>query len=188
MSTQKKTLRRSGAKIMASLIALLGSLSYIMILAVINGSVGFVCAMGVTVFGAVGVAKALGEAIALSYGWIIGLTIGCGVLRGLLRYFEQYSNHYIAFRLLAVLRDKIFGALRVLCPAKLESKQKGSFLVPRNKPEALSCTKKTGCWEPFRHSRQSPSFLSRYCADILSAGRVHGSRPCCSCLLFCIAK
>ncbi len=132
MSTQvkgKKVLRRSGAKIMASLIALLGSLSYIMILAVINGSVGFVCAMGVTVFGAVGVAKALGEAIALSYGWIIGLTIGCGVLRGLLRYFEQYSNHYIAFRLLAVLRDKIFGALRVLCPAKLESKQKGSIIA-----------------------------------------------------------
>ena len=129
MSTQKKTLRRGGAKIMASLILLLGSLSYIMILAVINGSVGFVCAMGVTVFGAVGVAKALGEAIALSYGWIIGLTIGCGVLRGLLRYFEQYSNHYIAFRLLAVLRDKIFGALRVLCPAKLESKQKGSIIA-----------------------------------------------------------
>ena len=129
MSTRKKALRRSGAKVMASLIALLGSLSYIMILAVINGSVGFVCAMGVTVFGAVGVAKALGEAIALSYGWIIGLTIGCGVLRGLLRYFEQYSNHYIAFRLLAVLRDKIFGALRVLCPAKLESKQKGSIIA-----------------------------------------------------------
>ena len=129
MSTQKKSLRRSGAKIMASLIALLGSLSYIMILAVINGSVGFVCAMGVTVFGAVGVAKALGETIALSYGWIIGLTIGCGMLRGLLRYFEQYSNHYIAFRLLAVLRDKIFGALRVLCPAKLENKQKGSIIA-----------------------------------------------------------
>lgn len=129
MSAQKKILRRSGAKIMASLIALLGSLSYIMILAVINGSLGFISAMGVTVFGAMGVAKALGEQIALSYGWIIGLTIGCGVLRGLLRYFEQYSNHYIAFRLLAVLRDKIFGALRVLCPAKLESKQKGSIIA-----------------------------------------------------------
>ena len=70
MSTQKKALRRSGAKIMASLILLLGSLSYIMVLAVINGSLGFVCAMGVTVFGAVGVAKALGEAITLSYGWL----------------------------------------------------------------------------------------------------------------------
>ena len=125
----KKKLRRSGANIMASLILLLGSLAYIMILAVINGSIGFICAMGVTVFGAVGVAKALGEAIALSYGLIIGLAVGCGVLRGILRYFEQYSNHFIAFKLLAVLRDKIFGALRTLCPAKLESKQKGSIIA-----------------------------------------------------------
>ena len=129
MSTKENIMRRSGAKIMASLILLLGSLSYIMVLAIINGSVGFFCAMGVTIFGAVGVAKALGEAIALSYGWIIALTIGCGVLRGILRYFEQYSNHYIAFKLLAVLRDKIFGALRILCPAKLESKQKGSIIA-----------------------------------------------------------
>ena len=125
----KKAIRRSGAKIMASLIMLLGSLTYIMVLAVINGSLGFVCAMSVTLFGAVGVAKALGEAISLSYSAIIALAIGCGVLRGLLRYIEQYSNHYIAFRLLAVLRDKIFGALRILCPAKLESKQKGSIIA-----------------------------------------------------------
>lgn len=127
--SKKQNLRRSGAKIMASLILLLGSLAYIMVLAVINGSVGFICAMGVTLMGAVGVAKALGETIALSYGMIIGLAIGCGVLRGLLRYLEQYANHYIAFRLLAVLRDKIFGALRTLCPAKLESKQKGSIIA-----------------------------------------------------------
>ena len=126
---QNTKLRRSGAVIMAKLILLLGSLSYIMILAVINGSVGFLCAMGVTLFGAIGIAKALGETVALSYGLIIGLAIGCGVLRGALRYFEQYSNHYIAFRLLAVLRDKIFGALRKLCPAKLESKQKGSIIA-----------------------------------------------------------
>lgn len=126
---KEKAIRRSGARIMASLIMLLGSLAYIMILAVINGSLGFVCAMGVTLFGAVGVAKALGEAVALSYGWIAALAIGCGVLRGLLRYLEQYGNHYIAFRLLAVLRDKIFGALRTLCPAKLESKKKGSIIA-----------------------------------------------------------
>lgn len=125
----KKAIRRSGAKIMASLIMLLGSLAYIMALAVINGSLGFVCAMGVTLFGAVGVAKTMGEAISLSYSAIIALAIGCGVLRGLLRYIEQYSNHYIAFRLLAVLRDKIFGALRILCPAKLESKKKGSIIA-----------------------------------------------------------
>ena len=130
----KKKLRRSGAKIMASLIVLLGSLSYIMILAVLNGSAGFIAAMGVTVFGAAGVAKALGvlglcAEVPLAWGWIIGLAVGCGVVRGGLRYLEQYSNHYIAFKLLAVLRDKIFAALRVLCPAKLESKQKGSIIA-----------------------------------------------------------
>ena len=126
--TNEKYIRRSGAKIMASLITLLGSLAYIMILAVINGSVGFIVAMGVTLMGAVGIAKSLGEAIPLSYGTIIALTIGFGVLRGFLRYLEQYSNHYIAFKLLAVLRDKIFRALRILCPAKLESKQKGAII------------------------------------------------------------
>lgn len=121
--------RMSGGKIMASLILLLGSLAYVMAFAVINGSLGFVCSMGVTVLGAAGVAKALGEQIALSYGWIAGLAIGLGVLRGALRFVEQYCNHYIAFRLLAVLRDKIFSALRRLCPAKLEGKKKGSIIA-----------------------------------------------------------
>lgn len=126
---QQHKIRRGGATIMASLILLLGSLAYIMLLAVINGSLGFLSAMGVTLFGAIGIAKALGETVALSWGWIITLAIACGALRGALRYFEQYSNHYIAFRLLAVLRDRIFGALRALCPAKLESKQKGSIIA-----------------------------------------------------------
>lgn len=121
--------RMSGGRIMASLIVLLGSLAYVMVFAVINGSLGFVCSMGVTVFGAVGVAKVLGEQIALSYGVIIGMAVGLGVLRGGLRFVEQYCNHYIAFKLLAVLRDKIFSALRRLCPAKLESKQKGSIIA-----------------------------------------------------------
>lgn len=128
MKKQNK-LRRSGAKIMASLIMLLGSLAYIMLLAVINGSLGFICAMGVTLFGAIGIAKALGEAIFLSYELIITFAICCGILRGILRYFEQYSNHFIAFKLLAVLRDKIFSALRRLTPAKLEGKKKGSIIA-----------------------------------------------------------
>lgn len=129
MKQSKEKLRRSGAKIMASLMLLLGSLSSIVVIAVLNGCLGFACSMGITVLGAVGVAKAMGESIALSYGWIIALAVGCGVLRGALRYLEQYGNHYIAFRLLAVLRDKIFGALRILCPAKLECKQKGGIIA-----------------------------------------------------------
>ena len=114
---------------MANLVLLLGSLAYILLLAVFNGSVGYICAMGVTLMGAVGITKALGETIALSYGTIVAFAVGFGILRGLLRYLEQYSNHYIAFRLLAVFRDKIFMALRTLCPAKLESKQKGSIIA-----------------------------------------------------------
>lgn len=126
---KKERSRMSGGRIMASLIVLLGSLAYVMVFAVINGSLGFALSMGVTVFGATGVAKLLGEQIALSYGWIIGLAVGFGALRGALRFIEQYCNHFIAFKLLAVLRDKIFTALRRLCPAKLESKQKGSIIA-----------------------------------------------------------
>lgn len=126
---KKEKLRRSGIKIMASLITLLGSLAYIMLLAVLNGSLGYICSMGVTVFGAIGIAKVLDSSLPISYTVIVIGAIGCGLLRGLLRYIEQYSNHYIAFRLLALLRDKIFGALRRLCPAKLETKKKGSIIA-----------------------------------------------------------
>ena len=126
---KERKLRRSGGKIMAGLISMLGSLAYVMIFAVINGTLGYICAMGVTVSGAVAVAKLLGENIALSYYALMGIAVGCGVMRGILRYAEQYCNHYIAFKILAALRDKIFGALRRLCPAKLESKKKGSIIA-----------------------------------------------------------
>ena len=72
MNTTTKP-RRSGAKIMAQLIVLLGSLVYIMLLAVINGTAGFLCAMGVTLSGAAAIAKALGEEISLSYDALIAL-------------------------------------------------------------------------------------------------------------------
>ena len=129
MMSVKTATRRSGVSIMARLILLLGRLSAVMVLAVLNGTVGFLCAMGVTLSGAAGIAKVLGEPIPLTYSALAVLAVSCGVARGLLRYGEQYTNHYIAFRLLAVLRDKIFGALRQLCPAKLESRQKGAIIA-----------------------------------------------------------
>ena len=80
---KKELSRRSGVQIAAELMKLLGGrLSAVMLLAVLNGSLGFLCAMGVPFFGAVGIAKALGESIPLSYGAIAGLCVGCGVLRG----------------------------------------------------------------------------------------------------------
>ena len=91
---KKELSRRSGVQITAELMKLLGGrLSAVMLLAVLNGSLGFLCAMGVPFFGAVGIAKALGESIPLSYGAIAGLCVGCGVPRGGLRYLEQYGNH-----------------------------------------------------------------------------------------------
>lgn len=120
--------RRSGFKIMKELILVLDNLKYTMLLAIVNGSLGFLCAMGVTVSGALYLAKYFGENISLSYNSIIIIAILCGILRGILRYFEQYTNHYIAFKLLAVLRDKVFKALRILSPAKLDNKQKGSII------------------------------------------------------------
>ncbi len=125
----KKRERRPGIVIMARLLVLVGSLAWIILLAVFSGVLGFLCAMGITVFGALGLAKVLGDPIVLSYAQIMLGAVGCGVLRGVLRLAEQYSNHYIAFKLLAVLRDKIFQKLRILCPAKLESKEKGSIIA-----------------------------------------------------------
>ncbi|HJH62402.1 MAG TPA: ABC transporter ATP-binding protein/permease [Firmicutes bacterium] len=120
--------RRPGALIMIRLIALVGSLAWVILLAVLGGVLGFLAAMAVPVLGALGIAKVLGEPVALSYLQIMVLAVACGALRGGLRLWEQYSNHYIAFRLLAALRDRIYQALRLLCPAKLEGRQKGAIL------------------------------------------------------------
>ena len=96
---KKELSRRSGVQIAAELMKLLGGrLSAVMLLAVLNGSLGFLCAMGVPFFGAVGIAKALGESIPLSYGAIAGLCVGCGVLRGGLRFGMEFlpsSGHYV---------------------------------------------------------------------------------------------
>lgn len=77
MRQKKRMLRRSGIQIMLQLIRLLGDFALILLLAVLNGSVGYLCAMGVTLAGAVGAAKVLGEPITLSYGALAGIAIAC---------------------------------------------------------------------------------------------------------------
>ncbi|MFI3252421.1 MAG: ABC transporter ATP-binding protein [bacterium] len=120
---------RKLSKVLYMLISLVGSFIGIVILAVINGTMGHLCAIAITVLGSIGVANMIGlSAVPISYSLIFILLVSFGVLRGALRYFEQYSNHYIAFRLLAIIRDKIFKILRKLCPAKLENKQKGDII------------------------------------------------------------
>ncbi|MBQ7957526.1 MAG: ABC transporter ATP-binding protein [Clostridia bacterium] len=113
---------------MSRLVGLVKPLAGYMFLAIIMGLIGHLCASFITVFGAVAVTKALGSDIALSFGIITVCLIVFAVVRGLLRYAEQSCNHFIAFKLLALIRDKVFFALRRLCPAKLEGRDKGDLI------------------------------------------------------------
>ena len=120
--------RRNGFIIMFNLLKVLGKLSLLIIIAVINGALGFLSSIGVTFFGVLALAKYLGETIPLSYELLMVLAVTSGVVRGALRYIEQYTNHYIAFRLLAIIRDKIFKALRRLGLNKMNDHKKGDII------------------------------------------------------------
>lgn len=113
---------------MSRLIGLVKPLAGYMILAILMGLIGHLCASFITVFGAFAVVKALGFSLGLSFAAITACLIIFAVVRGLLRYAEQACNHFIAFKLLALIRDKVFFALRRLCPAKLECKDKGNLI------------------------------------------------------------
>lgn len=118
-------MKRSGFQVMKKLIGLVKPLSGYMILAVTMGLVGHLCATFITVFGGFAIVAVLkGAATAAIFGTVAVFAL----VRGGLRYAEQSCNHFIAFKLLALIRDKVFGALRRLCPAKLEGKDKGDLI------------------------------------------------------------
>lgn len=132
--------RRSALKIMGSLIGLVKPLIHIMILAVLLGTAGYLCAIFLTILAGQILIQGLGHAAgtqgAMSQGLFAGMTpqnlfvlmIVLAVARGILHYAEQYCNHFIAFKLLAIIRHKVFAALRRLCPAKLEGRDKGNLI------------------------------------------------------------
>lgn len=112
--------RRSGIVIMAKLVGLVKPLLHIMLLAIILGAAGYLCAISLTILGV----KAMVE----GSGKLFALMMIFAVMRGVLHYIEQYCNHFIAFKLLAIIRNKVFSALRRLCPAKLEGRDKGNLI------------------------------------------------------------
>lgn len=120
--------RQSGMKIMARLIKILKPLAPVMMITISFGVLGFLAAIAITTFGGVAIATKLGIDMSVTFKTSITVIIVCAVLRGLLRYIEQYSGHYIAFKILAILRDKVYKALRKLAPSKLESKEKGNLI------------------------------------------------------------
>lgn len=119
--------KRSGIQIVIQLIGLVKPMLPIMIMAILLGVVGFLCAIFIAIMGGYGLLSIIGESsISLKTVFIaVGIM---AVLRGALRYGEQALNHYIAFKLLAIIRDKVFKALRKLAPAKLEGKDKGNLI------------------------------------------------------------
>ena len=124
--TTKK--RRSAISIMGSLIGLVKPLLHIMLAAIILGTAGYLCAIFLTILAGRVIVHGLIAGGAGSVKTIITVMIIIAVLRGILHYAEQYCNHFIAFKLLAIIRHKVFVALRKLCPAKLEGRDKGNLI------------------------------------------------------------
>jgi ABC-type transport system involved in cytochrome bd biosynthesis fused ATPase/permease subunit len=121
-------MKRSNLSIMARLFKLVKPLYPVLAAAITTGVIGFLFAIFITMMGGYAILAAIGQPI-LSLKTIITIGIICAIGRGAMRYIEQYCNHYIAFKLLALFRDKIFKALRKLSPAKLESKDKGNLIA-----------------------------------------------------------
>lgn len=120
--------KRNHWKLMLQLSGLVKPLSGYMVLAVLMGLAGHLCATFITVFAGFAMLAGLGEPVPVSISVLFLAMGGFAFMRGILRYGEQACNHFIAFKLLALIRDKVFCALRRLCPAKLEGKEKGSLI------------------------------------------------------------
>lgn len=125
-------MRRSGIRIMAELIGLVRPLAPVMLAAILFGTVGYLCAIFLTVLAGAGLLMGLGQPVPSFFPDRTSLLFSAlaviAVLRGVLHYLEQQCNHDIAFRLLALIRHQVFEALRRLCPAKLEGKDRGNLI------------------------------------------------------------
>ena len=117
---------RSNLSCMARLITLVGPLTGVMLLAITLGVLGFIAATLIPVLGGVGILTVLQHQDTLPLIFLVAAL--CALLRGVFRYGEQTCNHYIAFKLLAILRQKVFAALRRLAPAKLDGRDKGDLI------------------------------------------------------------
>ncbi|MDD3404497.1 MAG: thiol reductant ABC exporter subunit CydC [Hespellia sp.] len=140
MSKETKD-RRSGFQIMRALITLIKPLLPVMCVAVFFGVLGYLCAIFLTILAGYGIIHTFlenmgvtvmfaggGTLLGMSLRSLFFLLVVLAVCRGIFHYAEQYCNHFIAFKLLAIIRNKVFAALRKLCPAKLEGRQKGNLI------------------------------------------------------------
>ena len=117
--------RRSSIKIMGKMIGLVKPLAHIMTAAVFLGTLGYLCAIFLTITAGHGVLLAMKGQRVTKY---LIILVFLAVMRGILHYAEQYCNHFIAFKLLAIIRHQVFAVLRKLCPAKLDGREKGNLI------------------------------------------------------------
>ena len=130
--------RRNAFKLMKEMIVLVAPLKFYMLLAIVLGAVGFILSFGLGIFGGYAVASLLSPEISAgfskipfgghSFKWYVYALVICAVLRGILHYLEQFCNHFIAFKILAEVRHKVFKAMRRLAPAKLEGENQGKLI------------------------------------------------------------
>ena len=121
-------MRKNGFVVMGHLLKLVTPLAHIMAFTITMGTLGFLAAIFIMVLGAMGLVNLLNFDTHLSFSGILTALIVLAVARGALRYLEQMSGHYIAFKLLALLRDKVFSSLRRLAFVKLQDKQAGQLV------------------------------------------------------------
>lgn len=110
---------------MGKMIGLVKPLAHIMIAAVLLGSLGYLCAISLTITAGHSVLLAMKGQPVTKY---LIILVVLAVMRGILHYAEQYCNHFIAFKLLAIIRHQVFAVLRKLCPAKLDGREKGNLI------------------------------------------------------------
>lgn len=120
--------RRSGIQIMGKLIGLIRPLMHVMAAAIVLGVTGYLCAIFLTVLAGAGILQVMGIWKGTTLLTLFVSLAVLAVLRGILHYGEQACNHYIAFKLLALIRHKVFAVLRKLCPAKLDGRDKGNLI------------------------------------------------------------
>ena len=110
---------------MGKMIGLVKPLAHIMTAAVLLGTLGYLCAIFLTITAGHGVLLAMKGQRVTKY---LIILVVLAVMRGILHYAEQYCNHFIAFKLLAIIRHQVFAVLRKLCPAKLDGREKGNLI------------------------------------------------------------
>jgi thiol reductant ABC exporter CydC subunit len=128
-SDTKQSKRKTG--VTRRLASIARPMAGFMSLAVLFGAAGHICAILLPALGGFALLSGLAPAASFtaSLGTPVAALVLFAVLRGVFRYAEQLCNHYIAFKLLADIRDRVFAALRRLCPAKLECREKGDLIA-----------------------------------------------------------